>query len=336
MSSTESIRKDLDGIKTKIKYKEANDSTDSANDLKNKDIIDSEGNLKMNNFGSFISCKHGLPNNNDLRKLLKNHPNKFTSKYFYDTEKCDFSFNDSFFGEEDFNNDYMFLGLNVAARGDDKKDDGGVKTKAYTLAGWKNFHDMNPKTRTNTCKLFMQLNNDRFKGCYITDLIKYKVDSNADHLSRDLFLASNNKCSFLYNSNDIYKVSNNKDIATVGDKRIELYKEWYKKDSEDKIRKDIHNNNSIFDKSVQIFIEECNIIQPKHLVAFGGDVYRALKRFKETKAVKSSNASNVNIGKLIDNAIWLDHYSGYSKNFIKWFEEQPNEHIPDYVQKLNS
>lgn len=297
--------------------------------------------LSLDSFGSFLACKDELPSNKELQKILDTDPKKFTPKAI--AKGLDFSFVDSFFDDEDteFNNKYMFVGLNVAARSTDKKKNGKL-IKADTMKDWKNFHDM--ERITNTVKLYVQLNQDRFKGCYITDIIKNTVESNGGKAANDFFLTSYKKISFLH------------DEAGDDEKRAQQYLAWDRKakanflsnhpdgtysdrfaDESDALQT-VKANKETFKKSVTAFITECNTIKPKHLVVFGGQAYSALKLIKEAAAIKANDADtkNVNIGKLIDNVIWLDHYSGYGKKFTRWFEEQPSEsNNKKYIKHLD-
>lgn len=280
--------------------------------------------LTMDNFGSFLACKKGLPSIDKLQELADEYGDEFKPNLLREKYHLDFSFDESFFNEESpFNNNFMFVGLNAAARGEDKKNKKGELTKGDSLSNWKNFHDK--KNFANTCKMYVQLSESEsepiFKGCYITDLLKNKVDSNSNHISRDFFLLSNEDISFANKNAD-------------ENERLKKYNEWYGSDDDNDMSKLIKSNEDVFKNSVDIFIQECDVIQPKNLVIFGGTAYKALKRFAQTDAVKEYDKDHKNkISDLFKNAIWLEHYAN-TRSLLSYFKDRPVEHIPDYTPRF--
>lgn len=275
--------------------------------------------LKMDNFGSFTYCKKALPSNTDLQKILDEdseglHPKKLMAR------KIDLSFDDSFFDlDGEFNNNFMFLGINVAARSSDYTDKDGKKMKGNNLAGWKNFHDL--ENYQNTFKLYLQINQEKFKGCYITDLIKNSVDSLSGKVLRNFFLEDKKNNSFIHNNDE------------AKEERLKSYNKWFNSDDDPKysteeLKELLKQNEIIFNKSIELFVKECNIIKPKQLVVFGNDAHTALNLVKKTQTVKENDSKKdtVNISNLIDNVLWLEHYANV-KSFAKWFKEQPSEHV---------
>lgn len=136
--------------------------------------------LKVHDFSSFLVCENPLPINPVILHDFKGHEADIKPTELLKRYQPDFTFKKSFFNEEKdqpFNNKYMFVALNVAARAEEND-----------ISEWCNFRDT--KLPTNTYKLYLELNNDeRFRGSYITDIIKNVVDSDSGNVSQN-FLAS--------------------------------------------------------------------------------------------------------------------------------------------------
>lgn len=139
-------------------------------------------------FSSFLSDQKFLPKSETIKNDYKNYlandtlntpqekissPN-LNKKYGYNSEfkdifsgkdKAPNEFNEDF--KSEFNNNFMFLGLNQAVRKDNN------------LNGWKNFHDKNGRHSQFMLRLRLTLNDLPFRGCYITDILKNVLESNS-------------------------------------------------------------------------------------------------------------------------------------------------------------
>jgi len=246
---------------------------------------------------SFFDNKKFTPtdifeNRNDLfKEKLRDYSEnkKINQKHFLEES---FKFPDHFFNSgKDLNNKYMFVGLNVAERA-------GVND----YGNWGNFRDV--KMPTNTFKLYTQFNDLKFKGCYITDIIKSVVDSDSGNIKRNFFLPEKagvpNKLSFLkypgindeLDSQRVaeytkwqYKYYNDKravEYKKVAD-LMNLISETFIKDETQDIKESyelhyvkrltgeqlLEKNRDIIEQSVKCFVSECLAVHPDRLVALG-------------------------------------------------------------------
>jgi len=336
---------------------------------------DESGSYTVDNFSSFLYTKEDFPINTDIEEHIKNN---FTPMSINkrdeekDNEKKDdkgfflkdnLVFSDKFFDNNDFNNNFMFVGLNAAERAGETN-----------YSGWKNFHDT--KKPTNTYRLYIQTNDKIFKGCYITDIIKSFTESDSGHVMRNFFIG--NDLSFLKDEDSTSK-------AEVKAKRIEKLAEWQFKDETSKVRqffrkikdgdiykyndykfevnkvesliKTVDENKDILTKSMDCFIQECLAVEPKHLVVFGKDAEVILKEMSESNLFRENVVKRLeemqNEGKpfsvdkdvtvndvmdLVRNSIEVTHYStqsvpnnnpdaksSRSYKFKDWFAYAPNE-----------
>lgn len=346
-------------------------SNDSKEILKRKNVInklmkiktgfkdlDSEKELKVDNFGSFLVTTPQMLSNEDLQKFFEKNPTDHGPKKLYETMECEDTglvFDKTFIEEENdkFNNDFMFVGLNAAARYE--KEDNGKQKEIYTLAGWQNFHDSeyNNNNITNTAKMYIQTNNKKFRGAYITDAIKRVIDSKASNVEKDFFLSSNIELAF---SQDDYNVYKNKakswekeTVKELDAKRTDIYLKFTVEDKEkeeqenkgiqnkddwkkftqpqyksrDEASQAVQANKEIFVKSADIILKEMKAVSPKHLLIFGLAAYHALQRMKELDEFKKP----AKYANLIDDATVLKHYAGYADTFEEWFKNQPSPYL---------
>jgi len=318
----------------------------------------------VDSFASFLTTKGEFPSNDDIEKKFKERgiesftPKDFQSKKSSSGEKQEalfdkksFEFPDNFFNkDEDFNNKYMFVGLNAAFR--EGKNE---------YSNWRNFRDV--KRPTNTYKLYVQTNErlkkdnkPRFGGCYITDVIKHKEDSNAGNVMRDFLIR--NKLSFLNYSLEELK------NETTDNKRVEQFLKWqekrnqtrkdnsvdginYKKETmtkEDFEKMNRENKESLIN-SVKIFVQECLIVQPEYIIAIGKDAKRVLDEMSKSKlflevlkAEKEEYESDFDVLKVLEQrCVEITHYAthripvendpdkekGYT--FKEWLQHAPKE-----------
>lgn len=147
--------------------------------------------LLLSDFSSFMAYRQvrdlTRPNHPFLTNQLlrQDFPNRISSTdknrvgpiELVDHYQLDFDFDPNFFNDEPFNNNAMFVALNVAAR----------DNQSNAATAWQNFHD---QTRVaNTVYMYLETHEDqRFAGSYITDIIKNVTDSNSQNIGTDFFL----------------------------------------------------------------------------------------------------------------------------------------------------
>ncbi|MQS98608.1 hypothetical protein [Companilactobacillus halodurans] len=289
----------------------------------------------MSSFGSFLVCEKGLPDNEQIKKDFEQDdikPNKLREKYDLDLKFKEDFLTDSGEGQNKFNRDFMFVALNVAARANEQ-----------LVTGWKNFHEnpINNKRDQNMVKLYLQINDPKFRGCYATDVIKRVVDSDSSNVANDFFASRKKDKSLIFVD----------DSKKLDEKRAKQYIAWDKAkqakskkgtrkyhdlDESPDVRKNnievfkaIEDNREIFQKSANIFVEEWKIIQPKHLVLFGGTARKLLVSMKETDAFKKYPE----LCQLVDDSIGVYHYSYFGINFEKWFTTQCKDLNDKIVKK---
>lgn len=283
-------------------------------------LADKKG-LSIDHFASFLATDPKMPSNDELRKFFaddKVKEYKPTKMYDYFGIKR-LTFDNNFIKDnlsEPFNNKFMFVGLNVAARPNKTGD---------ILSNWQNFHDSeyNDNNITNTAKLYVQVNDPKFYGSYVTDAIKKVIESNSGNIEQDYFLSSNFDLSFGQADYDVYKGqasdSEKELVARKDQKRIKKYTgDDAGKDVQAK--QQLQNNKEVFFQSADIFLAEMKAISPEHLLIFGKTAYHALQRMKDLDEFKKI-AKYTN---LIDDATVLKHYAGYDATFEKWFKDQPS------------
>lgn len=264
---------------------------------------------KVDNFSSFLITKGNFPSNEDISNHIKNNfkpssigrKNKAkgtNEKGFF--KKEDLIFPEEFFNDDNFNNNFMFLGLNAAERAG-KSD----------YSGWKNFHDI--KKPTNTYRLYIQTNDSIFQGCYITDVIKSFIESDSGHVMRNFFIGDD--VSFLKNekltsklrvervekmavaqfkdeSSNVKKFFNKVNKMTNSDEWIEQINKYndyeFKVATVESLENMIDENQKILKKSINCFIKECLAIRPQHLVVFGNDAEMILKEMSQSVLFKNT------------------------------------------------
>lgn len=302
--------------------------------------------ITMDNFGSFLTYKKALPSNDVIRNDFKEEllsdekstdflPNTIFEKYGYD-----FTFNDNFFkdekdggqGDNEFNNNCMFVAMNVAARPGE-----------FSIKGWKNFHDQagRPKDQ-NMLKMNLEINDSKFAGSYATDAIKKVVDSNSSNVENDFFTAkAEKKFSFSNNSSDMDDDKRAEEYLRLDIKAEEAaQRSAGKKNTTSKYvrrfpdittaKNEVIKNHVIFYKSANLFVEEWKTVQPKHIVAFGGTTIGLLENMKDTEAFQKYP----DLCRMIEEAIQIHHYS-YRLN-LKGFYNEYSDELNEMLREKNS
>lgn len=134
-------------------------------------------------FASFLTIKGKFPSKDEVKE-------KYGTKDFFPSDirndfknglpnDDSFAFPDDFFDNPDFKNEYMFVGLNGAYRPE----------KLTDYHNWGNFRDT--INFQNTYKLYAAVNDSKFNGCYITDIVKGLINSKASEVKKNLYQPEN-------------------------------------------------------------------------------------------------------------------------------------------------
>lgn len=265
--------------------------------------------LGIRDFSSFLVCKKPLPLNSTILKDFLGSEDNIKPHLLTEKYHANFAFDDSFFSADKdkvFNNEYMFVALNVADR------------KNGDTSAWSNFHDQT--MINNTYRLYLELNEDYcFRGCYITDIIKNTIDSNSGNVKRNFFLSESKKLSLTRLDGD--------------EKRAEKLLQWDQEDEAKAMAKNkiyrrqystlasalrgVENNRDVFYKSAALFVAECHAIRPKKIVVFGDTAHEALKQMLVTEVFKNDEY----VTNLVKHRVKIIHYA-YLKKFSKWVSEE--------------
>lgn len=259
----------------------------------------------------------------------------------YKLKVTDLDFDESFtdFSEEkgksEFNNSAMFIGLNISNTANsqelaDQKDDWYMFHTDETI---KKKNSKSPKLDSNMVYNFVESHfDDSFDGCYITDIIKDTIHSNSANIKQNFFISTPSRRKKEYMSSNDWKVLSEAEKLEYISSKIGRYnlmhsnitkmaetlfktdqnKKASKKnnsghfDSLEEAESQVKKNRAKFIECANIFIQECNIIKPKHLVVYGEDTEWALLRMLDIDAVRQ----NRKIVDLIENHIEIKHYSG--------------------------
>lgn len=224
--------------------------------------------LHMHDISSILAFK-GLSTNLKIKQSVKSQHQELKPKEAVECANINFEVDDSIFTDENkrdlpFNSNFMFVGLNLAFRPETYQE--GKK--------WYQFHDT--KIIRPMFNLATMTNHERFRGCYITDILKNVVDSNSNNVTDD-YLAD--------------------------------------KDQE---------KESLFRKSAQLFIEECEVIQPKHLIVFGGGAKKTITEM----ANEGLFDKNSEVKSLVNDALEVTHYSHTmgTEQFMDYFNDEEASH----------
>lgn len=269
---------------------------------------DSDNHYTLADFSSFFYNVKSLP---DVKQIIADFdaadekilPTSLINKYLVDP-----AFNQEIIAKNPATNrQVMTVGLNVAVRN-------GVKK----IGKYNNFHDK--INITNTLRMNILMNDPRFRGCYMTDLIKLVKDSNSGNINHDFFI-THKKLGFGTDATDEQRAKQYMkwDQANVDNPKKPTYKTLRFPDMNAALKK-VRENRIIFNKSIELFIAECNIIKPERLVVFGDSAFTALHLLKNIPAIQANPA----IIKLIDESIHAPHYSSIN-DFEKWCKTEPQK-----------
>lgn len=267
----------------------------------NTDIPDSNNYQSIDTFASFLSDKHDLKSNEELenefaeslRTKDKDENNYFDKKHIKDFCSADFHYKDMFddeHGDDEFNDNYLFLAMNCALRSEDTKNKRG---------SWEMFHDITERGESQMLNLRLLTNGVNAKGCYITDALKGYEESASDKIIRN-FMVKDSHYSFnnpevndKQRAEMLYKWDKEALDASEKSKRRKSRKKELGIDSKhslpkkekDKISKDVEKltpvnsekddldiideNRDIYNKSINVLIHELDVIFPKQVVIFG-------------------------------------------------------------------
>lgn len=296
-------------------------------------LPDTEGHRRMlylSDCGSIVSFKK-LPENEKIKEEMERRSVKLTPNNIGQYLSVDLSVDDSVFtnpAKQDlpFKSDYMFVALNIAER----KEGQAVNNE------WGQFHDMVVKTPTYNFALMT--NHERFRGSYITDILKNTVDSSSANIDADYFVSqeSKNPGIFLDQSDENIKKlaikaypgylkrykenlvkNNDRNTITIKDSQvINVYVRDLTKpnadqffDSAQAYEKVIRHNQEKYRQSAMLFIKECQIVQPKHLIVLGDKAQNVIRNMRRDGLF----GSIPEVEKLVDNLIESQHYSKQGK-----------------------
>lgn len=133
--------------------------------------------LRVHDFSSILAFKK-LPSNEKIKQLVKKQHQELKPKKAIKCANINFEVDDTIFTDENkrdlpFNSNFMFVGLNLAFRPDIYQED----------KKWYQFHDT--KIIRPMFNLATMTNHERFRNCYITDILKNVVDSNSNNVKGD-------------------------------------------------------------------------------------------------------------------------------------------------------
>jgi len=243
--------------------------------------------LYLPDFVSILSFKH-LPSNDkvvaDIKRQgesMKVVPNNAIDYAHVDLRVDTSVFTDPAQADLPFKSDYMFVGLNSAAR----------KKSEYSDGDWGQFHDM--EFKTPTFNLAFMTNDDRFRGSYITDILKNAVDSNSGSVEKAYFVKQESRQPGMFlDENNVH------DLAAKLDGENIAEAEQVIRERQEKYR-----------KSASLFIKECQIIQPKRLIVLGDKAQTIVRNMRAAGLFDTAPE----VAQLADNLIESQHYSKQGK-----------------------
>ena len=302
--------------------------------------------IKMDSFGSFLTYTKRLPRNEEIKKdfedqlkpELKKGESGFLQTNLVEKYDYDLTFNEDFFSEDDkdekknqFNDNAMFVAMNVAAR-----------PGKFSVAGWKNFHDQEDRVRDqNMLKMNLEVNDPMFDGCYATDAIKKVVDSNSSNVKNDFFAGGRNSELVKYSfTNHDESMNDNlraeeymkldeqaaRDSANQAKRRGTTDKYVKRFETEKDALEAVRKNRVIFYKSANVFVDEWKAIQPKRIIAFGGTTTALLENMLDTEVFKQYPE----LCKMVEDSIQITHYS-YRLNLKDFY----NKYSSELMNKIN-
>ncbi|GEO57826.1 hypothetical protein [Companilactobacillus bobalius] len=262
--------------------------------------------ISIDNYGTFLNDVADLPSNEELdqefsdslKKDVSNEDSRFKREYIDKFHHIDFRYKDIFDKESkdydpdgEFNNNYMFLAMNCAARPNLERSE------------WKMFHDVDDKHDSHMLNLRLMINNIDAKGCYVTDAIKQCISSDSSYILKEFFVK---KPGLSFNNSDV-----------SDEERAEQLLKWDKEkhiDMEHALT-DVKEKRDIYDKSIDVLIHELNSIKPKQVVIFGTTQSNPdtdsntglVKMISESKKFDEYE-NGAELRKLLQDAISVTHY----------------------------
>lgn len=209
--------------------------------------------LKLPTIVSFLTYKQALPSNDKIVEALGKSakPNKIL-----DWSKADLSFDPAWVTSnlsQPLKSNYMFLGLNFSYR------------EIYDLTDYNSFHMSRSKSIKNNVKGFVFLNvltNDSlFEESYITDVLKNVLVTDSSQVSRRFYTGVKRKSLVKTPLDEL--VSQEMTYLGMGEEQAERI---------------LSVDRETYVKSAKILQHECELIQPKQLIAFGADAENAVKK----------------------------------------------------------
>lgn len=293
--------------------------------------VDKQDKLGLSKFASFLSFKK-LPSNDDIEEKLKGDetkPSTIDQKELVDLHVDLSIFTDPDKSQETFNSKFMFVGLNSAARKKSAGDNQQVSSEDNL--DWTQFHDL--KIKTPTYKLAFMTNDERFRNCYITDILKDAIDSNAGNIADDYaidaeskhpgrFLKSENRDELATEMYPKYvkryekalvRYSKESSVQVDGDQVTVTYKvptaasekigPFF--NSKEAYEKEVATNQEKYCQSAKTFIREYQIIQPEQLIVLGEKAQKILCNMEKAKLFDEESG----LKEKIENLIEVRHYS---------------------------
>jgi len=225
-----------------------------------------------------------------------------------------------------FKSEYMFVGLNCAARKKAPNSDGD----------WGQFHDMEQKTPTYN--FAFMTNSERFRGSYITDILKNTIDSISANIETDYFVKEETKNPGLFLDDsqanitrlalkaypkyvkryekELVKSPDDNSISVDNGKVINSYVRDLSVEGADKFVPSaeayeavVKNNQDKYRKSAALFVKECQIIQPNHLIVLGKTAQTIVRNMRAAGLFDT----DPEVAQLADNLIESQHYSKQGK-----------------------
>lgn len=284
--------------------------------------------LNVSQFGSFVDNNCPLPSNREMITRAKERNVKLTATKIggTDVEKekkinkdtvlfsdTDLRLTEKERDQQPLNRYVMFVAENMAARPDPKAAHGGF---------FSMFHDL---TRpTNTYKLYTQLNDSRFRGAYITDLIKNTEESDSGHVDIAFLIGPKEEKSILHWQDNLKQ-----NIARLMKVRKRKKTTYQIAETETEARDILKANAATFRTSAAIFAQECHVIKPEHLVIFGSSAAKALRQMKPLFAGDSFMLS------LYDKIVVTTHYAYVNRGGLAALAKKQPAELLDQLKKID-
>lgn len=127
--------------------------------------------LTLADIGSFLTYKN-RPDMATIEARMAADQTELKPRAVSDALKLDYNFpSEAFAAEPVFNRNCLFLALNISRR----------EKNIFEGKEWYNFHEIAPKgsALTHVFNLAMMTNHDVFRGCYVTDILKNTIETEA-------------------------------------------------------------------------------------------------------------------------------------------------------------